>query len=130
MMTNKMPIPKHLPERATAPPQPVTMAQPRPTLSGGPNSSSNGVTGQPVLQRPPGYSLDAQGERVLNKKKLDELVRQVTGGGDGLGGEVLTPDVEEVCFLLPICHVHVIFETHQSQIQWANTRLVHAQCRR
>lgn len=100
-MTNKMPIPKHLPERATGPPQAVTMAHPRPTLSGGPNNSGNGVTGQPVLQKTPGYSLDAQGDgRVLNKKKLDELVRQVTGGGEGLGsGEVLTPDVEEVCLL-------------------------------
>jgi transcription initiation factor TFIID subunit 12 len=32
----------------------------------------------------------------LNKKKLDELVRQVTGGGEGMGGETLTPEVEEV----------------------------------
>jgi transcription initiation factor TFIID subunit 12 len=97
VMTNKMPIPKHLPERATAPPQPVVMAQSRPTLSGGPNNAGNGVAGQPVLQRGPGYSLDADGDRVLSKKKLDELVRQVTGGGEGLGGgETLAPDVEEV----------------------------------
>ncbi|KAG0647096.1 Transcription initiation factor TFIID subunit 12 [Hyphodiscus hymeniophilus] len=96
VMTNKMPIPKHLPERATAQPQPVTMVQSRPTLSGGPSNSGNGVIGQPVLQRQPGYNLDADDGRVLNKKKLDELVRQVTGGGEGLGGgEALTPDVEE-----------------------------------
>ena len=96
VMTNKMPIPKHLPERATAPPQAVTMVHSRPTLSGGPSNAGNGVIGQPVLQKPPGYSLDTDGDRVLNKKKLDELVRQVTGGGEGLGGgEALTPDVEE-----------------------------------
>ena len=99
VITNKMPIPKHLPERATASPQAVTMPNSRPTLSGGPGNAGNGVTGQPVLQKPPGYILDADGERVLSKKKLDELVRQVTGGGDGLGdGEGLTPEVEEVCF--------------------------------
>ena len=100
VMTNKMPIPKHLPERATAPPQPVTMLHSRPTLSGGPSNAGNGVIGQPVLQKQPGYSLDADDGRVLNKKKLDELVRQVTGGGEGLGGgEALTPDVEEACLL-------------------------------
>jgi len=38
----------------------------------------------------------SEGERVLSKKKLDELVRQVTGGGQGLeGGQGLQPDVEE-----------------------------------
>jgi transcription initiation factor TFIID subunit 12 len=42
--------------------------------------------------------MEGDGDRVLSKKKLDELVRQVTGGGEGLGGgELLAPDVEEVC---------------------------------
>jgi transcription initiation factor TFIID subunit 12 len=101
VMTNKMPIPKHLPERATASPQPVAMANARPSLSGGPSNSGHGVGSQPVIQKPPGYNLDTDGDRVLNKKKLDELVRQVTGGGDGLGGgEGLTPEVEEVRFSL------------------------------
>jgi transcription initiation factor TFIID subunit 12 len=41
--------------------------------------------------------MEGEGDRVLSKKKLDELVRQVTGGGQGLeGGEGLAPDVEEV----------------------------------
>jgi transcription initiation factor TFIID subunit 12 len=101
VMTNKMPIPKHLPERATAPPQAVAMPNARPSLSGGPSNSGSGVLSQPVLQKPPGYNLDTDGDRVLNKKKLDELVRQVTGGGEGLGsGEGLTPEVEEVLFSL------------------------------
>ncbi|TAQ86755.1 hypothetical protein B7494_g4916 [Chlorociboria aeruginascens] len=95
-ITNKMPIPKHLPERATAAPTPATMAQARPTYSGGPNNAASSVLGQPVLPKAPGYSLEGEGERVLNKKKLDELVRQVTGGGEGLeGGEGLTAEVEE-----------------------------------
>jgi transcription initiation factor TFIID subunit 12 len=96
VMQHKMPIPKFLPEKATAQPQPVPMAPARPTFSGGPNGASNGVIGQPAIPRPPGYSMDGTEDRVLNKKKLDELVKQVTGGGDGLGGEGLTPEVEEV----------------------------------
>lgn len=102
VVTNKMPIPKQLPERATAPLQPVPMPQPRPTFSGGPSNSGNGVMSQPALQRTPGYNMEGDGDRVLSKKKLDELVRQVTGGGEGLGGgENLTPEVEEVC----TCHM-------------------------
>lgn len=97
-MTNKMPIPKNLPPGATAQPQPVIMPPSRPTMSGGANGTGMGMMSQPVLQQTPGYKLDGDTERILNKKKLDELVRQVTGGGDGLGGgEVLSPDVEEVC---------------------------------
>lgn len=95
VITNKMPIPKTLPERATAPPQPVPMPQTRPSYSGGPSNAGQGVMGQPVMPKPPGYNLESEGERVLSKKKLDELVRQVTGGGD-VGG--LTAEVEEVCF--------------------------------
>lgn len=99
VMTNKMPIPKHLPERATAPPQPAQMPQSRPTYSGGPSNAGNGVLGQPVLTKIPPFSMEGEENRVLSKKKLDELVRQVTGGG-GLDGESLAPDVEEVSLLL------------------------------
>lgn len=104
VITNKMPIPKHLPERATLPPQPVQMQQSRPTYSGGPSNVGNGVISQPVIPKTPAYSMETEGDRVLSKKKLDELVRQVTGGGQGLeGGEGLTPDVEEVCAIIS-CH--------------------------
>jgi len=103
VITNKMPIPKHLPERATAQPQPVGMPPSRPTFSGGPNNSSN-ILSQPILQKTPGYNMEGDGDRVLNKKKLDELVRQVTGGGEGLeGGQGLTPDVEEVRIRAFLC---------------------------
>ncbi|KAE9369334.1 hypothetical protein N431DRAFT_427508 [Stipitochalara longipes BDJ] len=94
IITNKMPIPKQLHERAAAPPQPVPVAPGRPTLSGGPSNAGNGVLSQPVLARTPGYNMEGEGDRVLSKKKLDELVRQVTGGGQG-EGEGLAPDVEE-----------------------------------
>lgn len=100
--TQKMPIPKHLPERATQPLAAVSMSQTRPSLTGGPSNTGNGVMGQPVLAKAPGYNFNIEGDHVLNKKKLDELVRQVTGGGEGFeGGEGLSAEVEEVCFLHP-----------------------------
>jgi transcription initiation factor TFIID subunit 12 len=108
IITNKMPIPKHLPERAAAPPQPAAMPQARPTLSGGPSNSGNGVLAQPVLPRTPQINMDPDGDRVLSKKKLDELVRQVTGGGQG-EGECLAPDVESVCLPFPPFPLSPIF---------------------
>jgi transcription initiation factor TFIID subunit 12 len=91
--TPKMPIPKHL---NVAAPQPVTMGPARPTASGGASGAANGVMGQPAFQKLPTYTMEGEGERVLSKKKLDELVRQVTGGGEGISGETLTPEVEDV----------------------------------
>ncbi|KAE8348462.1 transcription initiation factor TFIID subunit A-domain-containing protein [Aspergillus coremiiformis] len=73
-------------------PEPVTMAPARPTLSGGPSHGAVGMMGQPAIQKHPGYVLEGEGQRVLSKKMLDVLVRQVTGGGEGEG---LTPDAEE-----------------------------------
>ena len=89
----KMPIPKEL---NVAPLQPVSTGPSRPTLTNGPGPM--GPMGQPALQRHPGYVLEGEGERVLSKKKLEELVRQVTGGtgGEGEEGEALTAEVEEV----------------------------------
>lgn len=97
VVTNKMPIPKHLPERATALPQPVTMPQSRPSYTGGSNSIGNGVMNQPVIGNPPNNAaLNNDGDKILSQSKLNELVRQVTGGGNGLdGGQGLAPDVEE-----------------------------------
>jgi len=96
VLTNKMPISKVLPERATAPPQHYAVNQSRPTYTAGMSNSGNGVLGQPVLAKTPGYNLEGEGDHVLSKKKLHELVHQVTGGGQGLGdGEGLTPEVEE-----------------------------------
>lgn len=91
--STKMPIPKNL---NVSLPQPVAMGPARPTLSGGPSNGAMGMMGQPAIPKHPGYVLEGEGERVLSKKKLDELVRQVTGGGEGLGGEGLTAEVEEV----------------------------------
>ncbi|KAL5337544.1 transcription initiation factor TFIID subunit A-domain-containing protein [Aspergillus crustosus] len=84
-----MVIPKNL---NVPPPKPVPMAPDRPTLSSGPSHGAMGMMGQPAIQKHPGYVLEGEGQRVLSKKMLDILVRQVTGGGEGEG---LTPDAEE-----------------------------------
>ena len=77
------------------PPQPVPMPPARPTLPGGPGPA--GPMGQPAIPKVPGFVLEGEGERVLSKKKLEELVRQVTGSaGSNENGEALDPDVEEV----------------------------------
>ncbi|KAL9126605.1 MAG: hypothetical protein Q9217_004362 [Psora testacea] len=89
---SKMHIPRDL---SIPPPQPVSMGQIRPTMTNGPHVP--GPIGQPAIQKHPGYVLEGEGERVLSKKKLEELVRQVTGGtgGEGEEGETLTAEVEE-----------------------------------
>lgn len=68
----------------------------RPTFSGG-SGVGGGIMNQPALAKTPAYTLEGEGERVLNKKKLDELVRQVCGGtAEGQEGNLLAPEVEEV----------------------------------
>lgn len=91
----KMPIPKELKH---PPPQAVAMSPARPTLTGGPSNGAMGSLGQPAIQKQPSYVLDGEGERVLGRKKLEDLVRQVTGGVDGEEGETLTAAAEEVFY--------------------------------
>jgi len=92
MNNPKMPIPRHL--NVTSPSS-VHMGQARPTMSG-PTNGAPGPMGQPVIPRPPPFQLEGEGDRVLSKRKLDELVRQVTGGGE----EALTSEVEEAVLQL------------------------------
>ena len=89
----KFPIPKEL---KVGPPQPVTMGPARPTLTGGPSNGAMGQLGQPAISRHPGYVLEGEGDRVLSKKRLQQLAREVTGASEGDDAEVMTPDVEEV----------------------------------
>jgi len=100
-----MPIPRTL---NVTQPVPVNMGPARPTLAG-PNGAA-GMLGQPVMAKWPQFQLEGEGDRVLSKRKLDELVRQVTGGGgDGPNGEALTPEVEEVSFsLFPLRPLDVV----------------------
>lgn len=99
-LQSKMPIPKQLPERATAVPQGVAVgggvASGRPTMSQG-SGTLGGVLNQPAVPKIPAYSHDAEGDHVLSKKKLDELVRQVCGAPpENQEANLLSPEVEEV----------------------------------
>ena len=57
---------------------------------------------QPGLQRPAQFTLEGEGDRVLSKRKLDELVRQVTGTASSSSTDqgVLSADVEEAVLTL------------------------------
>ncbi|KAI1174750.1 hypothetical protein F4777DRAFT_579642 [Nemania sp. FL0916] len=97
-LSSKMPIPKTLHDKAIAPPQPVAVGggntPGRPTYGGG--NGAGGVMNQPVIAKMAAPQFDTEGDHVLSKKKLDELVRQICGGGSpGPDGNYLTPDVEE-----------------------------------
>lgn len=99
-LQSKMPIQKQLPERATAVPQGVAVSSGvtagRPTMSQG-SGTAGGVLNQPAMSRIPAYNNTAQGQHVLSKKKLEELVRQVCGAPpEGQDSNLLTPEVEEV----------------------------------
>jgi transcription initiation factor TFIID subunit 12 len=100
LQQSKLPIPKTLPDKATQVPQAVTMgggvAPGRPTYTTG-SGTAGGVTGQVAINKVPTYHHESEGDHVLSKKKLDELVRQVCGGtAEGQEGNLLTPEVEEV----------------------------------
>ncbi len=103
---------KQLSERATQLPQPVALGgglvPGRPTLSGG-SGVVGGVMGQPAVAKVPAIQIEGEGERVLNKKRLDELVRQVCGGtAEDQEGNMLQPEVEEVRVATPLIFHYVL----------------------
>ena len=74
-------------------PRPVGMPSSRPTLTGSSGHVVGGPLGQPALPKMPGYVLESSEDgRLLSRKKLDELVREITG----IDAEQLAPEVEEV----------------------------------
>lgn len=100
-LPTKLPVPKVLPEKAAMAPQPVNtnvggVGPGRPTYTQG-GGTAGGVMGQPILPKIPQIQMESEGDRVMNRKKLDDIVRQVCGGqAEGQEGNALTPDVEEV----------------------------------
>ncbi|KAK5225130.1 Transcription initiation factor TFIID subunit 12 [Exophiala xenobiotica] len=77
-----------------AEPKPVQMPPSRPTLTGGAGVGLPGQLAQPAITALPGYVLESSEDgRVLSKKKLNELVREVCGPGPD---EQLDPEAEEV----------------------------------
>ncbi|KAK3062546.1 Transcription initiation factor TFIID subunit 12, partial [Teratosphaeriaceae sp. CCFEE 6253] len=67
---HKFPIPKtlHL--------DPRLGQQAVPTPAARPTMGNSGMLAQPGLARPPTFTLEGEGDHVLSKRKLDELVRQ------------------------------------------------------
>jgi transcription initiation factor TFIID subunit 12 len=127
----RMPIAKHLPPNLTQPPQPVPFQQggARPTLAG-PSNGMGGMMGQPAISKPPAFNIDGGegGSGVLSKKKLDELVRQVTGGPAGMASEGLTPEVEQVSTRALHIFLHHCAHFVEQDIETNNT-LGHAYAR-
>ena len=109
-------IPKNL--NVTAP-RPVSMPPSRPTLNGGPGVGMPGQMGEPAIPVMPGYVLETSEDgRVLSRKKLNELAREVCGPGED---EKLTPEAEDVSvnpfirmlfLLLGECIIHTHTHTH------------------
>ncbi len=84
-------LPKNL--NVTAP-RPVPMPPARPTLNGGPGVGMPGQMGEPAIPTMPGYVLETSEDgRVLSRKKLNELAREVCGPGEE---DMLTPEAEDV----------------------------------
>ncbi|KAM0704581.1 hypothetical protein Q7P35_008815 [Cladosporium inversicolor] len=88
----KFPIPKDLrmDPRTQAP---VAGPPSRPTMMG-----QGGMMNVPGVQKPAPFTLEGEGDHVLSKRKLDELVRQITGSVSPEDG--LSPDVEEAVLSL------------------------------
>ena len=87
-------------------PKPVQMPPGRPTLNGGAGVGAPGQLGQPALAMLPGYVLESSEDgRLLSKKKLNELVREVVGPGkEGVeGDENLSAEAEEVRSTIICC---------------------------
>ena len=94
--TTKFPIPKQLTL------DPRTQA-PVPGPPSRPTYQNSGMIQQPGVQRPAQFTLEGEGDRVLSKRKLDELVRQVTGtpaSDPSSDSHALAPDVEEAVLTL------------------------------
>jgi histone H3/H4 len=88
----KFPIPKDLrmDPRTQAP---VAGPPSRPTMMG-----QGGMMNVPGVQKPAPFTLEGEGDHVLSKRKLDELVRQITGSVSPQDG--LSPEVEEAVLSL------------------------------
>ena len=90
-------------------PKPVQMPPARPTMNGGASVGIPGQLGQPAIATLPGYVLESSEDgRLLSKKKLNELVREIVGPGKegGDGEESLTAETEEVCNPSFHCYDH------------------------
>jgi transcription initiation factor TFIID subunit 12 len=102
-------------------PRPVSMPPSRPTMSGGAGVGMPGSMSQPAIPQLPGYVLEhSEDGRVLGRKKLNELLREVVGPGIGGEEQFMSADAEEVRDRPLPCHLFLA-----PGIANANTRLPH-----
>jgi hypothetical protein len=90
-------------------PKPVQMPPARPTLNGGASVGMAGSLGQPAITTLPGYVLESSEDgRMMSKKKLNELIREVVGlGKEGSEEESsMTTEAEEVRLPTPIQYMY------------------------
>ncbi|KAK9380297.1 transcription initiation factor TFIID subunit A-domain-containing protein [Kockiozyma suomiensis] len=88
-MIQHMPIPNTLSMKQ---PTPVSVKPSRPSLSGGHAASSPMLTG-PAITKPPTFDLSSNGaQRVLSKRKLSELVKDIIGTTSSVNGVPLQTD--------------------------------------
>jgi transcription initiation factor TFIID subunit 12 len=77
-------------------PKPVHMPPSRPTFNGGASVGFPGQLGQPAIATLPGFVLESSEDgKLLSRKKLLELVREICGPGPV---EQMSPETEEVSF--------------------------------
>ncbi|KAK9370920.1 transcription initiation factor TFIID subunit A-domain-containing protein [Lipomyces kononenkoae] len=85
---NQMPIPATL---SIKQPTPASVKPARPSLSGGHAASSPIMTG-PAIAKPPSFELNGGVARVLSKRKLSELVKDMIGTSSSSNGVPLLGD--------------------------------------
>ncbi|KAK9459054.1 transcription initiation factor TFIID subunit A-domain-containing protein [Lipomyces oligophaga] len=87
-----MPIPQTLSVRT---PVPAPSKPARPSLNGG-YGNANPSLSSPAITRAPAYELNGSSSRVLSKRKLSELVKDIVGTSSSINGEPLLGDERDV----------------------------------
>ncbi|KAK9355233.1 transcription initiation factor TFIID subunit A-domain-containing protein [Lipomyces doorenjongii] len=85
---NQMPIPTTL---SIKQPTPATVKPARPSLSGG-HAANSPIMTSPAVMKPPSFELNGGVARVLSKRKLSELVKDMIGTSSSINGVPLLGD--------------------------------------
>ncbi|KAK9488159.1 transcription initiation factor TFIID subunit A-domain-containing protein [Lipomyces starkeyi] len=85
---NQMPIPTTL---SIKQPTPASVKPARPSLSGG-HAANSPIMTSPAVMKPPSFELNGGVARVLSKRKLSELVKDMIGTSSSINGVPLLGD--------------------------------------
>ncbi|KAK9388824.1 transcription initiation factor TFIID subunit A-domain-containing protein [Lipomyces mesembrius] len=85
---NQMPIPTTL---SIKQPTPASVKPARPSLSGG-HAANSPIMTSPAVMKPPSFELNGGVARVLSKRKLSELVKDMIGTSSSISGVPLLGD--------------------------------------